>query len=209
METITKPNSKDFFFSKQDKHLSQYQQIVSDHYKSELDIDLDEPGSNWNIHTIKRSGQSLIAWQDDRVVGGAMLYTTTGSRQQLLPLEGGHSLLQEIYGIDLMDTPYCEVGRLAIRRENRSMSLVSGLIDHIVYQSFLQGMHFLFVLAPRSNAVLYRRVCNQLGIQMGMIDFSKERLPAVYQHMEFRLIRVDLLEQPKFNPQQPLLLQHG
>ena len=208
MEAITKQNTTQYFFSKQNSLLSQYQKIVSTHYKNELDISLDNANSNWNVHTIKRSGDSLIALQDNNVIGGAMLYKSAGSRHQLLPLEANRPLLEEIYGFDLSTTPYCEVGRLAIRKQYRSMATVTGLIDYIVKQAYQQGMHYLFVLAPRSNAVLYRRVCKTLNIKMGMIDFSNDKLPALYQHLSFRLIRVNLLEQPWSRQQAALHYSH-
>lgn len=199
MKAITQKNTTDFFFCKQENYLDKYKKIVTEHYKEELEIELDGPGSNWNIHTIKRSGDCMIALQNNTVIGGAMLYKTRGAQHQLLPLEAKRPLLENLYDMELANIPYCEVGRLAISKAYRSMPLITQLIDHIVTQSFQQGMHYLFVLAPTANAILYRRVCKRLDVQMNMIAFSGDLLPPVYQHLKFKLICVELLKCPKLN----------
>ncbi len=183
-------NNVSFSISHNKCELEQYAQIVQESYRTDLNLDLDKNQRHWNVASIQRQGLTMIIKQGENVVGGAMIYTSQGSLQKLLPMEGDQPFLQNKLGIDLTSTPYAEVGRLAIDPQFRSLTLANNALIHLIDMVRNLGYHHLFVMAPPTNLRLYQRVCSSIGLQARVNKLTEHEVAPSYRHLNLGLISV-------------------
>jgi hypothetical protein len=108
----------------------------------------------------------LISRRGLQVVGGIRLTISSAAQRQQLPIEGMGIDLQSLFPeLDLKNSTYCELSRLAILPEFRDGDMVGQGGVHWVRRAIAEGVDYAFNIAPVPLARNYRQSMQNYGFQ--------------------------------------------
>lgn len=180
-------------FTSNADYLEQYASLVLQYYKKDLNFDLSESKLSDQLTVCNENEYVFIVREGNHVIGGTKLSFVKTASSQKLPMEEADFTIKHYLPEKYNAEFHGEIGRLVIDPEYRGNDVLQNMVDKLMTFSVLHHCHYLFVLAPRLNAVLYRRLCNQL--QVPATIHKQAMLPdkQLYRDMGIQLLSCDLL----------------
>lgn len=172
--------------------LNQYASLLIAQYKVELRLDLVGDNMASSLTALTERERILVVIDKDVVIAGAKLTMSSSSEMHGLPMESGgfsvKTFLPEHYG----DRPYAEIGRLVVNPSYRGKDVLAHIVELLSRYTYEMGGGYLFVMAPPINAVLYKRVCRTLAMDVCIHKDLKVPSNKVYQHLNLQLVSCDI-----------------
>ncbi len=192
IDSALNDNQLTYEFTRDPDLLQQYATLVIQYYKKDLNLDLTENNLSKEITRCAHNEYIYIVRVNNRVIGGTKLtFCQPGSNQQL-PMEEESFSVQNLLPNDFNYTFYGEIGRLVIDPSYRGKDILQNMVKNLMLFSLSHHCGFLFVLAPRLNAVLYSRICKQLRTPATI--YKDITLPdkQMYCDLQIKLLSCDL-----------------
>lgn len=192
-------NNITYTFSRQPYDLKEYANLVLEHYKKDLKLDLSKHQMSDDLHIINFNEHVLIVKDGDRVIGGSKLIFTHQNNPLRLPLESDSFRVKDILPDNFGSHSYCELARLVLHPSYRSKELLTNVVSELAKFSIQQRCGMFVLMAPPLNAVLYRRVCKTLNLPMQIRNDIQVEQKAAYRQLGLKLITCDLRQQPELD----------
>jgi len=197
MNTVLAENSVNhsglcYEFTSTESYLSQYAELVQQYYKKDLNLDLAANNMGQDLSTLQWNECLFIVRNGEQVIGGAKLSFSSRLSDVILPMESSQFRVATILPADYGERSYAEIGRLVVNPDYRGKEVLARIIQELSTYTLKHGGAYLFVLAPPLNAVLYRRVCKGLSMQVAFhkdVDWGEK---AAYTHLQLQLISCDI-----------------
>lgn len=185
-------SSLHYEFTTNEFYLQQYAQLVIEYYKKELNLDLEGHNMARDLCNQKDNERVFIVRDGDKVVAGTKLTFSSTHAAELLPMESEAFRVQTLLPENFADESYAEIGRLVVDPAYRGKEVLAEIITSLAYYTYRHGGGYLFVLAPPINAVLYRRVCKGLNMNVQAHKGVNWGNKAAYSHLDLQLISCDI-----------------
>jgi len=192
----TKPTLSDkhlsYEFTRNPDFLQQYASLVIQYYKKDLNMDLTENNLSKEITRCGHNEYIYIVRDNNRVIGGTKLTFCHPRSNQQLPMEEETFSVQHYLPKDFNYSFYGEIGRLVIDPSYRGNVILQNMVRNLMLFSLSHHCGYLFVLAPRLNAVLYNRICKQLKTPSKIHKDAILPDKQLYHDLQIKLLSCDL-----------------
>lgn len=191
---IQNPNQNNitYTFSRQSYDLKEYANLVLEHYKKDLKLDLSKHQMSDDLHKIDFNEHVLIVKDGDRVIGGSKLIFTHQNNPLRLPLESDSFRVKDILPDNFGSYSYCELARLVLHPSYRSKEHLTKVVNKLADFAVQRRCGMFVLMAPPLNAILYRRVCKTLNLPMQIRNDIEVEQKAAYRQLGLKLITCDL-----------------
>lgn len=185
-------NHLTYEFTRDPDLLQQYASLVIQYYKKDLNLDLTENNLSKEITRCAHNEYVYIVRDDDRVIGGTKLTFCQPGLNQQLPMEEETFSVQSLLPRNFNYSFYGEIGRLVIDPSYRGKDILQNMVKNLMLFSLSHHCGYLFVLAPRLNAVLYSRICKQLKTPATIHKDITLPDKEMYRDLQIKLLSCDL-----------------
>lgn len=111
------------------------------------------------------SGLTVLARRSNMVIGGVRINISDVQERAPLPLEGPDLNLAKAFpDLNLEDSAYCEISRLAILPEFQGGNMLAEGAKILMRYAHDQGCKYVFNMAPLPLSRIYRRSMLKLGL---------------------------------------------
>lgn len=179
-------------FTNEMVYMLQYAELVKQYYKKDLNLDLAASKMDGDLYNLNSNERVFIVRDGETVIGGAKLSFSSVGSNRLLPMESSVFRVQSVLPQNCTGYSYAELGRLVVNPDFRGKEVLARIIQELTAYTIQQGGGYLFVLAPPLNAVLYRRVCKGLSMQVMIhkdVDWGEKD---AYRHLQLQLLSCDI-----------------
>lgn len=181
-----------FEFTRDPDLLQQYANLVIQYYKKDLNLDLTENNLSNEITHCSQNEYIYIVRDNKRVIGGTKLTFCQPNLNQRLPMEEDNFSVQGYLPAEFNHSFYGEIGRLVIDPSYRGKDILHNMVKSLMLFSLSHNCGYLFVLAPRLNAVLYNRICKQLKTPSKVHKDASLPDKQMYRDLQIKLLSCDL-----------------
>lgn len=179
-------------FTRDPELLQQYAELVIQYYKKDLNLDLTRNNLNQEITRCHQNEYVYIVRENNRVIGGTKLTFCQSETKQQLPMEEDCFSVKHYLPDDFNYTFYGEIGRLVIDPSYRGKDILQNMVKNLMLFSLSHHCGYLFVLAPRLNAVLYNRICKQLKTPSSIHKDAVLPDKKMYRDLQIKLLSCNL-----------------
>jgi len=191
-DTNAKDDHLTYEFTRDPDLLEQYAELVIQYYKKDLNLDLTENSLNQEITHCSQNEYIYIVRENNRVIGGTKLTFCQPETKQILPMEEVDFSVKGYLPDDFKFSFYGEIGRLVIDPSYRGKDILQNMVNNLMLFSLSHHCGYLFVLAPRLNAVLYSRICKQLKTPATIHKDAVLPEKQIYRDLQIKLLSCDI-----------------
>jgi hypothetical protein len=194
------PVTNNFFFTTDREALNKYYEVREYCYRRVKNGPREFDGQADSFDSLS---DTLVITHKNKTIGGARITSSSAECRTLLPAEQeDFNLIKNFPELDLHQKKYCEVSRLAVLPEYRSLDLLEKVMLILTLRAARQRNQYLFTVAPLLQSRCYRRVYVQLKSEAPYIIHADKELPqkdrAEYGSLKMLISSIQLLGREGF-----------